>query len=131
MKKICDNYIPANKKTVEKRIMQLKELGYSLKNRAPTTEEIKKCSSYLDKQIDLIKPKIIVTLGSFSTTYIFEKFKLPSEKISKVHGKQFKTEAGIMIIPVYHPAVATYNPNKIFDLEEDFKTIKKSLKDLV
>jgi len=131
MKKICDNFIPANKKTVEKRIMQLKKMGYTLKNRAPTTEEIRTCSSYLDNQIDLIKPKIIVTLGSFSTTYIFEKFGIEKDKISNVHGKKFKTKDDkLIIIPVYHPAVATYDPNKIFDLEKDFKTIKESLKDL-
>lgn len=100
-------------------------------NRNPLQNEIGFCSNFLDRQIDLIKPKIIVTLGSFSTNYIFEKFGIAEDKISKVHGKQFKTKDGKMtIIPVYHPAVATYNPNKIFDLEKDFETIKKSLKDL-
>jgi len=99
-------------------------------NRNPLRSEIESCSHFLDKQIDLIKPRIIVTLGSFSTEYIFEKFDISIDKISRVHGKKFKTVDGKIIIPVYHPAVATYNPNKIFDLEKDFETIKESLKDL-
>ena len=100
-------------------------------NRNPLKNEIDACSDFLDKQIDLINPKIIVTLGNFSTQYIFKKFNLKEEKISKIHGKLFKTKDGkLIIIPVYHPAVATYDPNKIFDLEIDFQTIKKSLKDL-
>jgi len=100
-------------------------------NRNPLKNEIDSCSNFLDKQIDLIKPKIIVTLGSFSTTYVFEKFGIPENKISRVHGTQFKTKDGkLIIVPVYHPAVATYDPNKIFDLEKDFETIKESLNDL-
>lgn len=100
-------------------------------NRNPLKSEIDFCSNFLDKQIDLIKPKIIVTLGSFSTMYIFEKFGILKDKISNVHGKQFKKKDDkLIIIPVYHPAVATYDPNKIFDLEKDFKTIKENLKDL-
>lgn len=101
------------------------------KNRNPLKSEIESCSHFLDKQIDLINPKVIVTLGSFSTNYIFEKYEIPSDKISKVHGKQFKTkENNLIIVPVYHPAAAAYDPNKIFDLEKDFQTIKKSLKEL-
>ena len=100
------------------------------KNRNPLKSEIESCSHFLDKQIDLINPKIIVTLGSFSTNYIFERYEIPSDKISKVHGKQFKTKENRIVVPVYHPAAAAYDPNKIFDLEKDFQTIKKSLKDL-
>jgi len=99
-------------------------------NRNPLKSEIELCSHFLDEQIDLIKPKILVTLGSFSTNYIFEKFNIPAEKISKVHGKEFKIKDDKIIIPVYHPAVATYNPNKIYDLEKDFETIKKNLKNV-
>ncbi len=95
------------------------------KNRNPLKTEIDSCSHFLDEQIDCIKPKVIVTLGNFSTQYIFEKYGIQKEKISRVHGKKFHlNDSDLVIIPVYHPAVATYNPNKIFDLEEDFKTIK-------
>ena len=101
------------------------------KNRNPLQSEIDSCSVFLDRQIELIKPKIIVALGSFSMMYVFEKYGFSKNKISKVHGKKFKiNNDNLIIIPVYHPAVATYNPNKIFDLENDFKTIKESLKDL-
>ncbi len=100
------------------------------KNRNPLKIEIDSCTKFLDKQIELINPKIIVTLGNFSTLYIFEKFGLERKKISKVHGKKFNTKNGrFAVIPVYHPAVAVYDPKKILDLENDFKTIKECLKE--
>lgn len=95
-------------------------------NRSPKPEEIKACTPYLDSQIVIIKPKIIVTLGSFSMSYIFEKFGLEQGKISNLHGRVFKITnlAGIeKVIPLYHPAVATYNPGMKSILIEDFKSI--------
>ena len=99
-------------------------------NRNPLENEIKKCTTYLNKQIELIKPKIIVTLGSFATKYIFDKYGLTNDKISKMHGKKFEinTLSGkIIIIPVFHPAVVTYNKNKMDELKKDFKVISSYL----
>lgn len=99
-------------------------------NRNPLSSEIKACTPYLDSQIMLIQPKIIVPLGNFATAYIFEKFGLKNDKISDVHGKVFETNTifgNIKIIPMYHPAVATYNPNNIKKLKEDFIIIKKQI----
>lgn len=128
MKKICKEYVPLNRDSVQKRIKNLEQASYILKNRPPDLNEIKKCTPYLDEQIKLIQPRIIVPLGNFSTEYIFEKFGLVYDKISRIHGKTFQINTllgKITIIPMYHPAVATYNPNTKNTLLEDFKIIKK------
>ncbi len=98
-------------------------------NRNPTQEEIKICSSYLNKQIDIIKPKVICCLGNFATDYILKKFGLKDkiQGISKIHGKVFSVSSLsglIKIIPIYHPAVATYNSNMLEILKKDFEKIK-------
>ena len=96
-------------------------------NRDPEPLEIKACTPYLDRQIALIKPKIMVTLGNFATSYILEKFGLKPESIGKVHGK-FSKISNLMlttkIIPMYHPAVALRNPQLKSILREDFKVLK-------
>jgi len=99
-------------------------------NRNPMKSEIKSCTKYLDKQIEKIKPKIIVPLGSFATSYIFEKFNITSEKIGTVHGKIFTLNTIFgkqIVVPIYHPAVATYNPNTKEVLLKDFQKIKEVL----
>jgi len=98
-------------------------------NRDPQPEEIKACTPYLERQIDAISPKIICPLGRYSMKFLMEKFGLGNqiEGISKIHGKSFKSDnlfQGVTIIPFYHPAVATYNPNIKKVLEEDFKILK-------
>jgi len=95
-------------------------------NRNPATVEIRACTPYLDAQMEIIKPTVIATLGNFSLGYIFNKFGLKADKISKIHGKVFKvsTIAGIKkIVPLYHPAVATYNPGMKEVLIDDFKEL--------
>lgn len=99
-------------------------------NRNPLKTEIDVCTEYLDRQMEIIQPKIIVPLGNFAVSYIFEKFGLKYDKISNVHGKIFQINTlfgNIKIIPLYHPAVATYNPETKNILLEDFKVIKKTL----
>jgi len=99
-------------------------------NRNPTNEEIKTCTPYLNKQIEIINPKIICCLGNFATQYILEKYNLSKEikGTSKVHGKIFEVNnlfGKIKIMPLYHPAVATYNPNMKETLLKDFKLLKE------
>ncbi len=97
------------------------------KNRNPMQKEIELCTKYLDKEIELIKPIIISTLGNFSSNFIFNKFKLDFDKISNIHGKIFpinSVNGKLYLIPQYHPAVAVYNSNNINILKEDFKNIK-------
>ena len=100
-------------------------------NRNPTQEEIKVCSVYLDKQIEIIKPKIICCLGNFATSYMMKKFNLNDkiQGISKIHGKVFSVSTlsgSVKIIPLYHPAVATYNMNMLNTLKKDFEVLKNN-----
>ena len=98
-------------------------------NRNPKTEEIFACVPYLEKQIEVIKPRLICPLGNYSTAFILEKYGLKDEiqGISKIHGKLFKAKASFgkkEIIPFYHPAVAVYNANMKEILEKDFQILK-------
>jgi len=75
-------------------------------------------------------PRLIAPLGNFAASYLFEKFGLPYDKISKIHGKIFRINTvfgKITIVPLYHPAVATYNPETKSTLLEDFKAIEKAV----
>jgi len=99
-------------------------------NRNPHDTEITACTPYLDKQIALIKPSVIATLGNFATAYVLEKFGLQSEKIGQIHGQSFHLKNLLFesrIIPLYHPAAAIYNPNMKSVLCDDFKTITRYL----
>ncbi|MFH1284365.1 MAG: uracil-DNA glycosylase [Candidatus Peregrinibacteria bacterium] len=98
-------------------------------NRDPFPEEIKTCWPYLEAQIKTIKPKLIVTLGRHSMGRF-----LPGLKISEVHGRP-KRANGIwqerqVYLPLFHPAVALYDPKKKEVLLEDFKKIPLILKKL-
>jgi len=102
-------------------------------NRNPLKTEIDVCTEYLDKQIEIIQPRIIIPLGNFASSYIFEKFGLKYDKISNVHGKIFQINTlfgNVKIIPVYHPAVATYNLEAKNILLDDFKVIKNAIKEV-
>jgi uracil-DNA glycosylase len=99
-------------------------------NRDPLPSEIEIYAPFLVRQVEIIKPKVIATLGRFSMNYILEKF-CPDEfgeSISRAHGKEFKGETSygeIIVLPLYHPAVAVYNNNMKETLKEDFKLLKK------
>jgi DNA polymerase len=94
-------------------------------NRDPSLEEIAQYGPFLDKQIEIIQPKAIVTLGRFSMQYIMNKLGLELElgPISKIHGKVFYVRK-TAVIPLYHPAAALYNGGMRGTLAEDFKVIK-------
>jgi DNA polymerase len=102
-------------------------------NRDPLPNEIESYGKYLDRIIEIIKPKIIITLGRFSMA----KF-LPDVFISSVHGKSFKVHWGdplagavnLTVIPMYHPAASLRN-GKILEAEKaDFLNLKDLLKSL-
>jgi len=86
-------------------------------NRDPFPGEISACSKYLDEQIEIIRPKVIVTLGRHSLT----KF-MPGSIISKVHGKPCH-QGRFILYPMYHPAAALHQHNLRHIVEEDFKAI--------
>ena len=97
-------------------------------NRDPTKEEIEIYGPFLNKEIDIIKPKIIATLGRYSMSYIMKLIGIDSsiEPIGVAHGKKFKAKSNygeIDIVILYHPCVAIYNPKKINILKDDIKIL--------
>ncbi|MFA5022886.1 MAG: uracil-DNA glycosylase [Candidatus Paceibacterota bacterium] len=99
-------------------------------NRDPLPDEIKIYGPFLDRQINIIQPQVIATLGRYSMGYIMEKFGLAGVllPISKMHGKEFQAETDygkVYIIPLYHPAAAIYDRSLIPTLQEDFKILEK------
>jgi DNA polymerase len=103
-------------------------------NRQPEEDEIKICTSlYLDKQIELIKPKLIVCLGNVSARYIFKKFGLKFESMNKTHGKVFSVSNLFIqtkIIATYHPAAILRNRNLMPIAKADWEIIKECLDSL-
>lgn len=94
-------------------------------NRDPTPKEIAAYKPFLDREIEIIKPQLIVTLGRFSMA----KF-LPEVKISQVHGRLHKVKWSgqvLFILPMYHPAAALRAPQVKKSFVEDFAKIKKVL----
>lgn len=100
-------------------------------NRDPLPEEIRIYGPFLDRQINIIQPKVLVGLGRYSSKYLLEKFGLLAEasrSISELHGQAFPARADygkVTIIPLYHPAAAIYNQKLISALKEDFKILSK------
>ena len=100
------------------------------KNREPSPDEIETCTPYLNRQIRVIQPKIIVTLGNYSTAYIFSKVASPFNGITRVHGKFYKAsilDMQVTIFPTFHPAAALYHPKYKEQLITDFQTLKQEL----
>ncbi len=90
-------------------------------NRDPLPGEIQTCSKWLDRQIELLQPKIIVTLGRYSMARYF-----PNQSISKIHG-QAKKENNIIIFPMYHPAAALHQGSLRKLIEDDMLKIPLAL----
>ena len=100
------------------------------KNRDPKPEEIETYAKFLDKQIEIIKPKVIATLGKFGMEYIMRRYGLEEEirPISHIHGKVFKTKIegqSVKVVALYHPASMLYSPKLKESLMEDFQILKK------
>lgn len=90
-------------------------------NRDPEPNEIKACAEYLDRQIDLINPRLIVTLGRFSMARWF-----PDARISHVHGKP-RQVGDRVVVPMYHPAAALHQPTLKQEVIDDFKKLPQFL----
>jgi len=100
-------------------------------NRIPRKDEIAACAGYLDRQIDLCSPEIIIPMGRLASEQVFLRFNIPHEPIGRIHGKLFHavTARGqLVIIPVYHPAAMTHNPLLKGAVFEDFRIIGTMLK---
>lgn len=90
-------------------------------NRDPLPSEIQACCKWLDRQIEIIQPKMIITLGRYSMARYF-----PNESISKVHGKPRK-QNGIIYYPMYHPAAALHQGSLRQIIEADMLRIPEVL----
>lgn len=90
-------------------------------NRDPQPDEMEACKPWLDKQIEIIKPKVFVPLGRFA----MKKF-IPNAVISQEHGKLYE-RAGKVYFIMYHPAAALYNGSMRPVLKEDFSVLRKFL----
>ena len=93
-------------------------------NRDPEPNEIEACRKYLDRQIELLQPKMVVTLGRFSMARFF-----PGAKISQIHGQPKKMD-GVIYYPMYHPAAALHQPSLRRTVQEDMKRIPELLVDI-
>ncbi len=93
-------------------------------NRDPLPEEIAVCRPVLFKQLDIIKPRVVVTLGAFAMRTILDS----TVGISKVHGRIFDV-SGFKVFPMYHPAAALYARATRELLEEDFRNLKAFLEE--
>ncbi len=91
-------------------------------NRDPNPEELRMCSPYLDKQLQIINPKVIVTLGRYSMARF-----IPHAKISEVHGQAIRVN-GMLVVPFFHPAAALHRPSLRSVVEEDFSNLLEIIK---
>jgi len=97
-------------------------------NRDPLPEEIEEYAPFLDRQIKIIKPRIIVTLGRFSAQYILSKYRINNtETITKINGKVFEAD-GLKIITLLHPASAIYDNEKQKMLVDGFNILNYTIK---
>ncbi len=97
-------------------------------NRDPMPDEIEACESHLFRQISLIEPRLIATLGNFATKLLSGQ----QHGITRVHGRPQQTELGgrsVTLYPLYHPAAALYTPAMLKTLEEDFARIPSLIAD--
>ena len=93
-------------------------------NRDPLPDEIVACREYLDRQLVLLKPGVVVTLGRFSMERFF-----PGQTISRIHGKA-KRIGDVFYLPLYHPAAALRRPDWRQEMEQDFHRIPELLAEL-
>ena len=90
-------------------------------NRDPMVDEVRSCSPYLERQIKIINPKLIITLGRFASEFF-----ISDGKISQIHGVPHRVK-GLLIFPLYHPAAALRSTGVAEELRKDFKKIPKVL----
>jgi uracil-DNA glycosylase len=97
-------------------------------NRDPMPDEIEACESYLFRQIELIEPRVVATLGNFATKLLSGK----PAGITRVHGQELQVTLGgrrVLLYPLYHPAAALYTPAMLTVLEQDFQRLPELMGD--
>jgi uracil-DNA glycosylase family 4 len=95
-------------------------------NRNPLPEELQACETHLFRQIEIIQPRLVATLGNFATKLLSGK----PAGITQVHGREQRVVLGgrpVTLYPIFHPAAALYTPRMLQVLEEDFRRIPELL----
>ncbi len=95
-------------------------------NRDPAPDEIEACERHLFRQVELVQPLVVATLGNFATKLLSGK----PHGITRVHGQEQRTTLGgrqVLLYPVYHPAAALYTPRMLQVLREDFARLPELL----
>jgi uracil-DNA glycosylase len=95
-------------------------------NRDPAPDEIESCEPHLFRQIALIEPRVVATLGNFATKLLSGK----QTGITRVHGVEQETTVGgnqVLLYPLYHPAAALYTPRMLEVLQQDFARLPELL----
>ena len=96
-------------------------------NRDPLPQEIDACQDYLFRQLDLIEPRVVCTLGNFATKLLRGD---PATGITRLHGREEIRRIGprrVRLYPIYHPAAALYTPKMLDTLREDFRRLPELL----
>jgi len=95
-------------------------------NRDPEPEEIEACEGHLFAQVELIRPRVVCTLGNFATKLLSGQ----PHGITRVHGRPQPRRIGgvdLVLYPIFHPAAALYTPAMMTTLEEDFSRLPELL----
>lgn len=92
-------------------------------NRDPLPGEIEACTPWLERQLEIINPRVIVTLGRFSMNRYFR-----GQAIGRIHG-QPRTVDGVMVVPMYHPAAALHQASLRRTIEADFKKLPELVRE--
>lgn len=98
-------------------------------NRAPQRREIELYTPFLRRQIEIIQPEVIVTLGRFAMEFIFAELNMPEQgdKISELHGHTLRARTSygeVVVLPLFHPAVSLYRRELKEVLEKDFQALR-------
>lgn len=101
-------------------------------NRDPTVDEVRIYAPFLARQIELIQPRVIATLGRFAMQFVLTHFAMPEagQKISTLHGRPLVAHAPygeVRVVPLYHPAVALYAAKQKQTLLADFQQVRAQL----
>ncbi len=92
-------------------------------NRDPLPNEVTACTKYLDRQIELLEPELVVTLGRYAMGKYF-----PKDSISRVRGR-VRTKDGQRVLPLLHPAAALHQASLRNSIEQDFQVIPQALRE--
>jgi DNA polymerase len=91
-------------------------------NRNPEPDEVERCEPFLFRQIDVVKPKVIVALGKFAAQSLLR----TSDPITRIRGREYKYRSAILL-PTYHPAYLLRNPSAKREVWEDMKRVRAIL----